>query len=90
MFGRNLAETVTYEFRKTGGYIPIFVERSVEFIRDKGWQITFMTMYMCNWYMYVCLKNDFLSGLNEEGLFRLPGDQKQVTQLRDAFNKGKD
>jgi hypothetical protein len=37
MFGRNLAETVTYEFRKTGGYIPIFVERSVEFIRDKGW-----------------------------------------------------
>ncbi|CAB3998928.1 rho GTPase-activating 24 isoform X1 [Paramuricea clavata] len=64
MFGRNLAETVMHEFRKTGGYIPIFVERCVEFIREKG--------------------------LSEEGLFRLPGDQKQVALLRDAFNKGKD
>lgn len=37
MFGRNLAETVVHEARKTGGYIPIFVERCVEFIREKGW-----------------------------------------------------
>lgn len=36
MFGRNLVDTVMYEFRKTGGYIPIFVERCVEFIREKG------------------------------------------------------
>ncbi|XP_028406785.1 rho GTPase-activating protein 24-like isoform X2 [Dendronephthya gigantea] len=64
MFGRNLADTVMHEFRKSGGYIPIFVERCVEFIREKG--------------------------LNEEGLFRLPGDNQQVTLLRDAFNKGKD
>ena len=62
MFGRNLSETVTYEARKTGGYIPVFVERCVEFIRERG--------------------------LAEEGLFRLPGDQKQVIILRDAFNKG--
>lgn len=36
MFGRNLAETVMHEFRKTGGFIPIFVERCVEFIRERG------------------------------------------------------
>ncbi|XP_046853723.1 rho GTPase-activating protein 24-like isoform X2 [Xenia sp. Carnegie-2017] len=64
MFGRNLAETVLYEQKKTGGYIPVFVERCVEFIREKG--------------------------LSEEGLFRLPGHQKQVSILRDAFNRGKD
>ncbi|XP_046853724.1 rho GTPase-activating protein 24-like isoform X3 [Xenia sp. Carnegie-2017] len=61
MFGRNLAETVLYEQKKTGGYIPVFVERCVEFIREKG--------------------------LSEEGLFRLPGHQKQVSILRDAFNR---
>ena len=36
MFGRNLADTVLHETRKSGGYIPIFVERCVEFIREKG------------------------------------------------------
>ena len=36
MFGRNLSETVTHEARKIGGYIPILVERCVEFIREKG------------------------------------------------------
>lgn len=36
MFGRNLTETVKYEARKTGGFIPVIVERCVEFIREKG------------------------------------------------------
>ena len=27
-------------------------------------------------------------GLKEEGLFRLPGQMKDVQELKDAFNKG--
>lgn len=95
MFGRNLAETVLYEQKKTGGYIPVFVERCVEFIREKG--DYFFTEHenilnrMLHVHSIVCLRiviTMIFEGLSEEGLFRLPGHQKQVSILRDAFNRG--
>lgn len=62
MFGRSLAETVRFEARRGGGYVPLIVEKCVDFIRANG--------------------------LSEEGLFRLPGQAKNVAELKDAFNRG--
>lgn len=62
MFGRSLAETVRFETRRGGGYVPLIVQKCVDFIRANG--------------------------LPEEGLFRLPGQAKNVAELKDAFNRG--
>lgn len=62
MFGRSLAETVKFETRRGGGYVPLIVHKCVDFIRAHG--------------------------LVEEGLFRLPGQAKNVADLKDAFNRG--
>lgn len=62
MFGRSLAETVKFEARRGGGYVPHVVHKCVDFIKAHG--------------------------LTEEGLFRLPGQAKNVADLKDAFNRG--
>lgn len=62
MFGRSLAETVKFEARRGGGYVPLIVSKCVDFIKANG--------------------------LSEEGLFRLPGQAKNVAELKDAFNRG--
>ncbi|XP_058960780.2 rho GTPase-activating protein 24 [Pocillopora verrucosa] len=62
MFGRSLAETVKFEARRGGGYVPLIVSKCVNFIKTNG--------------------------LFEEGLFRLPGQAKNVAELKDAFNRG--
>lgn len=62
MFGRSLAETVRFETRRGGGYVPLIVQKCVDFIKANG--------------------------LSEEGLFRLPGQAKNVAELKDAFNRG--
>lgn len=62
MFGRSLAETVKFETRRGGGYVPLIVSKCVNFIKANG--------------------------LSEEGLFRLPGQAKNVAELKDAFNRG--
>ena len=36
MFGRSLAETVKFEARRGGGFIPIVVDKCVDFIRKQG------------------------------------------------------
>ena len=36
MFGRALAETVKFESRMGGGFVPIVVEKCVNFIRENG------------------------------------------------------
>ena len=36
MFGRYLAETIKFEKRLGGGFVPIIVEKCVEFITEKG------------------------------------------------------
>ena len=35
-------------------------------------------------YQFQCI----FKGLSEEGLFRLPGQAKNVAELKDAFNRG--
>ena len=34
------------------------------------------------------MKYCIFKGLSEEGLFRLPGQAKNVAELKDAFNRG--
>ena len=36
MFGRSLAETVRFETRRGGGYVPFIVLKCVDFIRLNG------------------------------------------------------
>lgn len=36
MFGRSLAETVKFETRRGGGYVPLIVHKCVDFIRAHG------------------------------------------------------
>ena len=36
MFGRSLAETVRFETRRGGGYVPLIVQKCVDFIRANG------------------------------------------------------
>ena len=36
MFGRSLAETVKFEKRFGGGFVPIIVEKCVKYITEKG------------------------------------------------------
>ena len=36
MFGRSLAETVRFETRRGGGYVPFIVQKCVDFIRANG------------------------------------------------------
>ena len=36
MFGRSLAETVKFETRRGGGYVPLIVSKCVNFIKANG------------------------------------------------------
>ena len=36
MFGRSLAETVKFEARRGGGYVPLIVSKCVNFIKTNG------------------------------------------------------
>lgn len=43
MFGRSLAETVRFETRRGGGYVPLIVLKCVDFIKANG---TFVQVYV--------------------------------------------
>uniref|UniRef100_A0A8C5M7P7 Rho GTPase activating protein 25 n=1 Tax=Leptobrachium leishanense TaxID=445787 RepID=A0A8C5M7P7_9ANUR len=62
VFGRSLADTITYEKKYGRHSVPILMEKCVDFIRENG--------------------------LNEEGIFRLPGQDNLVKQLREDFDAG--
>ncbi|EDO49792.1 predicted protein, partial [Nematostella vectensis] len=62
MFGGDLCETVKFEARKGGGFVPIVVDVCIEYIKKYG--------------------------LEEEGLFRLPGNAKHISTLKAQFNRG--
>ena len=144
MFGRALAETVKFESRMGGGFVPIVVEKCVNFIRENGeflshgvrhlvnivqiqhccgcccccsklgTQYTFSCCFQflvliivelvpssCEVFIHsfcvcvcVCvfiyLSYSFhVAGLKEEGLFRLPGQVKDIAELKEAFNRGR-
>ena len=36
MFGRHLAETVKFETRRGGGFVPLIVQKCADFIRAHG------------------------------------------------------
>lgn len=40
MFGRSLAETVKFETRRGGGYVPLIVYKCVDFIKAHGKSLT--------------------------------------------------
>lgn len=87
MFGGDLAETVKYESRKGGGFVPIVIDRCIERIRDDGEYLLgkYINRLRVNgWLTIVCI----FPGLDEEGLFRLPGNMKITGELKAAFNKG--
>ena len=135
MFGRALAETVKFESRMGGGFVPIVVEKCVNFIRENGeflshgvrhlvnivqiqhccgcccccsklgTQYTFsccfqflvliiVELVIHSFIHFVCvfiyLSYSFhVAGLKEEGLFRLPGQVKDIAELKEAFNRGR-
>ncbi|NXT16402.1 RHG25 protein, partial [Prunella fulvescens] len=62
VFGQCLAQTMAYEQRFGQQLVPAVVQRSAEFLRERG--------------------------AAEEGIFRLPGQDSLVRQLRDAFDAG--
>ncbi|XP_062518959.1 rho GTPase-activating protein 24-like [Corticium candelabrum] len=63
MFGREVGRTVKQEARRSGGgYVPLVVQTTVSFLRQKG--------------------------LDELGIFRLPGNQVKVQGLKELFDKG--
>ena len=55
MFGRSLAETVKFEARRGGGYVPLVVHKCVDFIRahgKKNWTLQFNLW--CKFYFPLC------------------------------------
>ena len=53
MFGRNLADTLRVDLKRGGGFVPIILEKCVEFLRQTGnAQVTFSAssssvFYLC-------------------------------------------
>ena len=80
MFGRGLEETMEVETRLGGGYIPILLHRCVSFIRQQS--ASPLHSLCCHLSLCVC------AGLQEVGVFRLPGQTRRVQDLKELYDQG--
>lgn len=83
MFGRSLEETMAVETRLGGGYIPILLHRCVSFLRQHGLLYPLFTIKIVTVSLIICF-----AGLQEVGIFRLPGQACRVQDLKELYDQG--
>lgn len=73
--------------QSSGQQIPVVVESCIRFINLHGESLSVRSSERAHVSRYLRLLRTF-SGLHHEGIFRVPGSQREVNLIRDAFERG--